>query len=98
MADAISSGDILSESLVSVLEKGIPLRNALPEMAEIEVNSMLAEKVRQGYQPSWEELSQVINDQERFIKMISGDKLLAIAKKDDGGGGHGKVKFERVFS
>jgi len=76
----------------------VPLRNALPEMGEIEVNSMLAEKVRQGYQPSWDELSQAINDQERFIKLISGDKLLAIAKKDDGGGGHGKVKFERVFS
>ena len=59
---------------------------------------MLAEKVRQGYQPDWNELSQVINDQERFIKLISGDKLLAIAKRNDGGGGHDKVKFERVFS
>ena len=98
MAGAISSGDILSEALVSVLQKGISLRNALPEMDEIEVNTMLAEKVRQGYQPGWNELSQVINDQERFIKMISGDKLLAIVKKDDGEGDHEKVKFERVFS
>jgi hypothetical protein len=40
----------------------------------------------------------VINDQERYIKLISGDKLLAIVKKDDGEGGHEKVKFERVFS
>jgi len=98
VAGAISSGDILSESLVSILQKGMSLRNALPEMGEIEVNAMLAEKVRQGYQPGWNELSQVINDQERFIKLISGDKLLAIAKKDDGEGGHEKVKFERVFS
>ena len=98
VAGAISSGDILSEALVSVLQKGISLRNALPEMDEIEVNTMLAEKVRQGYQPGWNELSQVINDQERFIKMISGDKLLAIVKKDDGEGDHEKVKFERVFS
>ena len=97
VAGAISSGDILSGSLVSVLEKGISLRNALPEMDEIEVDSALAEKVRQGYQPSWNELSKVINDQARFMKLISGDKLLAIVKKDDGEGGHEKVKFERVF-
>ncbi len=96
VAEAIFSGDILSEALI--LEKDMPLRNALPEMGEIEVNSMLAEKVRQGYQPGWNELSQVINDQERFIKLISGDKLLAIAKRNDGEGGHDKVKFERVFS
>ena len=97
VAEAISSGDILSESIVSTLEKMMPLRNALPEMDEIEVNATLAEKVRQGYQPSWDELSQVIDDQERFMKLISDNNLLAIVKKDDGEGGHEKVKFERVF-
>ncbi len=97
VAGAISSGDILPEALASILEKGVLLRNALPEMSEIEVNAMLAEKVRRGYQPGWDELAQAISDQECFIKLISGDKLLAIAKKNDGEGGHGKVKFERVF-
>jgi tRNA pseudouridine55 synthase len=97
VAGAISSGDILPEALGSILEKGVPLRNALSEMGEIEVNAMLAEKIREGYQPGWDELAQAISDQERFIKLISGDKLLAIAKKNDGEGGHGKVKFERVF-
>lgn len=100
--DAISSEDILPEALVSILEKGMPLRNALPGMGEIDVDMMLAEKVRQGYQPCWNELipisAPVQNDQGIFIKLISGEKLLAIAKKNDGGGGHEKVKFERVFS
>jgi tRNA pseudouridine55 synthase len=100
--EAISSEAILPEALVSILEKGMPLRNALPGMGEIDVDMMLAEKVRQGYQPCWNELvpisAPVQNDQEIFIKLISGDKLLAIAKKNDGGGGHEKVKFERVFS
>jgi hypothetical protein len=43
-------------------------------------------------------IERIENDQEIFIKLISGEKLLAIAKKNDGGGGHEKVKFERVFS
>ncbi|MCP4575884.1 MAG: tRNA pseudouridine(55) synthase TruB [Deltaproteobacteria bacterium] len=107
--DAISSEDILPEALVSILEKGMPLPKALPGMGEIDINIMLAEKVRQGYQPCWNELAPIVapghpliesieNDQEIFIKLISGEKLLAIAKKNDGGGGHEKVKFERVFS
>jgi len=107
--DAISSEDISSEALVSILEKGMPLRKALPGMGEIDINIMLAEKVRQGYQPCWNELAPIVapvhplienieNDQEIFIKLISGAKLLAIAKKNDEGGGHEKVKFERVFS
>ncbi|OQY42900.1 MAG: tRNA pseudouridine(55) synthase TruB [Desulfobacteraceae bacterium 4572_87] len=100
--EAISSEAILPEALVSILEKGMPLRNALPGMGEIDVDAMLAEKVRQGYQPCWDELFPIVapvqNDQEIFIKLISGEKLLAIAKKNDGGGGHEKVKFERVFS
>ena len=107
--NAISSEDILPEALVSILEKGMPLPKALPGMGEIDVDMMLAEKVRQGYQPCWNELAPIVapvhpliesieNDQEIFIKLISGEKLLAIAKKNDGGGGHEKVKFERVFS
>ena len=107
--DAVSSEDILPEALVSILEKGMPLQNALPSMGEIDVDALLAEKVRQGYQPCWDELAPIVapvdpliesveNDQEICIKLISGDKLLAIVKKDDGGGGHEKVKFERVFS
>jgi tRNA pseudouridine55 synthase len=102
VVDAISSEDILPEALVSILEKGMPLQNALPSMGEIDVDALLAEKVRQGYQPCWDELAPIVapvqNDQEICIKLISGDKLLAIVKKDDGGGGHEKVKFERVFS
>ena len=117
--DAISSEVISPEALVSILEKGIPLRKAMPSMGEIDIHMMLAEKVRQGYQPCWDELGPIVapghpltggapssklgfsplqNDQESFIKLISGDKLLAIVKTDDGGGGHEKVKFERVFS
>lgn len=115
VADAMPSEDILHEALVSILEKGMPLRDALSGMDGIEVDIQLAEKVRQGYQPCWNELVPIVapvhplivgvknfslvqNDQESFMKLISGDKLLAIAKKNDRGGGHEKVKFERVFS
>ena len=106
---AVSSGDILPGSHGRILrERGIPLRKALPDMGEIELNGMLAEKVRQGYQPTWDELRCAgasmmhadfpRDDRESFTKLISGDELVAIVKKNDGGGGHEKVKFERVFS
>ena len=136
VATAMPSKDILPESHAgTLLEMATPLTKALPGMGEIELNGMLAEKVRLGYQPCWNELAcivepirplfentenetddgrqttedrrrmtddrrriSVISDQESFIKLISGDKLVAIAKKSDGGGGHEKVKFERVFS
>ncbi len=107
---AMPSQDILPGMEARILlERGVSLRRALPDMCEIELDGMLAGKVRQGYQPFWSELAcinetddgrriSVIGDQERLIKLISGDKLVAIAKKRDGGGGHEKVTYERVFS
>jgi tRNA pseudouridine55 synthase len=109
VADAILSGDILPEAHGQIQKRGISLLEALPDMDEIVLDETLAEKVRLGYQPVWNELARGVdpihslfenteNDQTSFIKLVSGDKLLAIAKKKDGEGGHEKVKFERVFS
>jgi len=102
VADAIGSGDILPEAHDRILKMGIPLIKALPGMGEIALGEMLAEKVRQGYQPGWNELTALVKPvhplEESFIKLVSGDRLLAIVKKKDGEGSHEKVKFERVFS
>jgi tRNA pseudouridine55 synthase len=109
VADAILSRDILTEAHGQIQERGISLLEALTDMDEIVLDEIFAEKVRLGYQPVWNELARGVdpihslfenteNDQTSFIKLICGDKLLAIAKKKDGEGGHEKVKFERVFS
>ncbi len=98
--DAVCSGDILSAA--SFQERVIPLLKALPEMDEVVVGEMLADRVRQGYQPRWNELVDAPGPggllHQSHIKLVSGGKLLAITQKSDGGHGHEKVKFERVFS
>ncbi|EFK06649.1 tRNA pseudouridine synthase B [delta proteobacterium NaphS2] len=100
VACAIQSENILTEA--NLREMGIPLTKALPGMDEIAVDEALAEKVRQGYQPGWNELIAADDSmhplKENYVKLVSGQKLLAIIKKSDGGDGHEKVKFERVFS
>lgn len=100
VTDAIHSRDILPDA--NLRKRGIPLTKALPGMDEIVLSEMLAERVRQGYQPGWNELAHTDDPvhplKEHYVKLVSGEKLLAIIKKSDGGDGHEKVKFERVFS
>ncbi len=100
VASAVASCDILPETRDQMEKRRIPLTDALPDMNGIVVQETLAEKVRQGYQPGWNELAQDAGRPLRkgFLKLVSGDRLLAIAKKKDGEGAHEKVKFERVFS
>ena len=91
-----------------ILRRRVPLKDALPQMKEIELDDILAEKVQQGYQPFKDELPSDLADgatfgqirhSEAFIKMVRHDKLLAIAKYNDGeGDGYEKVKLVRVFS
>ena len=100
VAAAIRSGDILPDARAPMEKRRIPLIEALPGMVKIVVDDTLAERIRQGYQPGWNELASdpVGPLQKGFMKLVSGDRLLAIAKMEDGEGAHEKVKFERVFS
>ena len=76
-------------------------------MGEIVVSAALAEKIRHGYEPVWEELivgpKRKTGIQPGFhdgrIKLVSGSKLVAIMKvnlEDEVSGA--KAKIERVFS
>ncbi len=98
--DAIPSEELRNSASVHTI--GIPLAGALPEMAEILINDTLAGKVRQGYRPRWHELTfnrePVHPIEEGYIKLVSGDNLLAIIKESNGGDSHEQVEFERVFS
>ena len=100
---ALSSREISTKLDRSIFgEKVIPLRAALPSMHEIEVEELLAEKVRHGYQPTREELTispNVTGIENGHIKLVRRGHLVAIAKilKSEGGG-HNEVRIERVFS
>ncbi len=109
VTDAILSGEILTQAPEEIQKRNIPLLKAVPGMGEIAVDETLAERVRLGYQPQWNELARVVdpihsshenteNDQAGFVKLVNGDSLLAIVKRKSEEGGHDKVEFERVFS
>ncbi len=101
--NAMSSREISRKGNDSSLQKEIiPLRDALPGMGEIEVNSILTGKVRNGYRPRWEEIagdSSLADCADEYIKLVSGYELVAIMKaKNSEGVAHGEVRIERVFS
>ena len=85
-----------------VREKVIPLRAALPGMREIEVQGPLADKVRQGYQPAWEELfpsARFLRNEDEYYKLVRHGELVAIVKiKRSEDLDHVALKIERVFS
>lgn len=83
----------------------ISLSAALPNMMELEVEKGLAEKVRHGYQPAWEELKKVSDFSgpkghgDGHLKLVRDGDLLAIVSIEQGKGpGHSIPRLERVFS
>jgi len=106
--DALPSSEIADKARERLLSKRVlNIRDALPDMEEIAVDAILAEKIRHGYQPAWEELivgpkrntGVLQNLHDKWIKLVSGNKLVAIMKTNsENEVGHGKAKIERVFS
>jgi len=99
--DAVGSREISNENEYPLLrEKVIPLGDALPDMREIEVDNVLAEKVQYGYQPIWEDLAKGTCDMwEGSAKLIRDGNLIAIVNVNMGKEvDHGKIKIKRVFS
>lgn len=111
--NALNSKEISTKHAHCVLlDKVIPLRAALPEMREIEIEDLLAEKVRHGYQPTREELPKsltlpdhrqeraydVENHKESNVKLVSDGKLVAIVRvKKIEDAGYDKIELVRVF-
>ncbi len=102
-SNALSSREISRKGNDLFLQKKIiPLRDALPGMGEIKINRTITGKVRNGYRPGWEEIagdSRSAGRVNEYIKLVSGDELVAIIRgKNSGGVGHGEVRIERVFT
>ena len=98
--DALAS-QALSDGVPEELwQRVLPLKDAIPDMREIEVKEALARKVRQGYQPVWHELmDEGSGGREDFIKLVNRGSLIAVMKVRHGGGNRDdRVAIDRVFA
>jgi tRNA pseudouridine55 synthase len=82
-------------------QRMIPLQEALPEMEAIQVDQAMASRIRQGYQPKWEELKGVVAPppvREFHVKLVKGNELVAIVKTGPAAGmGASRLEGVRVF-
>jgi len=100
---ALSSKEMLNEKYSRFLQdKVIPLRAALPHMREMVVTQAIAEKVRHGYQPAFDDLADgtdLEGCEGTHIKLVSNSELVAVMKiNKNRRGGHGRLDIARVFS
>ena len=99
---SIKSTEIPKLELLQLTSRIIPLREALPNLKEIELNDQLSEQIKHGYQPSWDEL----NRREGFealkiedLKLVKDQQLVAISRiEPTRRKNHEKLKIYKVFS
>jgi tRNA pseudouridine55 synthase len=100
VAHALNSESLGSDfSLETLEQRMIPLREAVPEMEEIQVDQTMAFRIRQGYQPKWEELQGVVAApvvRESHVKLVKGNELVAIVKTGRAAGAS-RLEGVRVF-
>ncbi|MDY6972572.1 MAG: tRNA pseudouridine(55) synthase TruB [Thermodesulfobacteriota bacterium] len=99
---AVSSKEILAKgNRTSLLDRVIPLRDAVPGMREIEIDAFLAEKVRNGLQSALEGLTGMFDFPDivdEHVKLVEDGRLVAIVKLiKTRRPGYIKTKIERVF-
>ncbi|RLB34388.1 MAG: tRNA pseudouridine(55) synthase TruB [Deltaproteobacteria bacterium] len=95
----LAAGDV-AELSRAVSERIIPLKEALPDMKELQVDGSMAERIRKGYQPTWDELSGAVGDFfDTQVKVVKGSELVAFLKTTRNTN-RGKVepKILRVFN
>jgi tRNA pseudouridine55 synthase len=83
-------------------EKIIPLRQALPHIRESQVDERIAQRIRNGYQPQWEEVfggGDLPDFFEGYMKFVKRAELVAIAKGHYSVGEDGELlRIVRVFN
>ena len=99
--DALELGKLVPFSNDSVYYgKVIPLSEALPDILEIQVDNLMARRIRNGYQPGWNEVmrSDLPDFFEGYLKLIEGQEFVAIGKAAfSQGKGKTSFKIVRVF-
>jgi len=78
----------------------IPLHEALPEMKQAEVDSAMAQRIRNGHQPGCEEVAMVNLPRsfEGYMKLVDEKGLVAIAKVQPLLENKASLKIMRVFN
>ena len=83
-------------------EKIITLCEALPHMTEAQVDTSMAQRIRNGYQPEWGETIEGADLDgffEGYIKLVKGGELVAIVKAVHSSGDEGGwLNIMRVFN
>ncbi len=85
VGDAHFSKELDSMGSEVVLNHIIPLHESLPDMKTINLGHHLAEKVRNGYRPSWGELTENIDASEiynGYLKLVFNSRLVAVMEID----------------
>jgi len=99
--DALGLKELESLTKDSVFQgKVIPLYEALPDMLEIRVNDLMAQKIRDGYQPLWKEVmrSDLPDFFEGYLKLTGRQEFVAIGKAElSRGNRKTSFKIVRVF-
>ena len=97
--EAVSMKALVREGAEAfVKEKVIPLKDALPEVRQVSVNDAAARRIRNGCQPSPDELAEQGALCEGWLKLVKGPELVAMAEVTQSPeGGMKKVSILRVF-
>jgi tRNA pseudouridine55 synthase len=81
-----------------IIDKIIPLREALPDMGEIQIDVKMALKIRHGYQPGYDEVFSSADSYEGYMKLVKDKELVAIINAcHHQSEGRGRLKIVRVF-
>jgi tRNA pseudouridine55 synthase len=99
---ALDSGTLESPVARETLEQEmIPLEASLPDMQEVQVDEAAAARIRQGYQPQWEELRRGAGpprEAEGHVKIVASDGLVAVMKTGAAGAARSsRLKAVRIF-
>ena len=100
LEQAVPVGDPAREGADAELRRRIiPLKEALPELREQDVDEETARRVRNGYQPKLRELAKTIGPGEGPVRLVRGPELVALAEVvEDPGGLERQLRLLRVFS
>jgi tRNA pseudouridine55 synthase len=68
-----------------LLERVIPMERALPDMISVNIDDILAKRVRNGYRPLWNELNMskdISGVEKSTVKLMAGSDFVAILEID----------------
>ena len=100
--DALALNAVEFTSGELLMNRIIPLHESLPDMKTVKLDHHLAGRVRHGYRPSWNELTEKINFSGVFkgsLKLIDDSNLVAVMEVDRSGTqGNNWLKKVTVFN